>query len=204
MAQPLKFYLDFASPYSWFALDAVERIGARHGRAVDWRVLPVWALMKAQGVGFPLDVPARRAYMLHDMIRSGQFHGVPYRQPSVFPANPMPGIRLYHALAARDAGLARRFGRRMFEGYFVEDRDISDPAAVAEIAGSVGVSPEDAAAGMASPQAKRAVFDTVAEAQADGACGLPYVLADGEGFFGADRLDQLDWRLAQTAKGAQA
>lgn len=199
MAGPIRFYLDFASPYSWFALDRAEAIAARHGRRLDWCPIPVWALMRRQGIAFPLQNDARRGYMLADMARSARFWGVPYRQPTRLPLSALAAIRLWHSLAAEDVAAARRFGRLAFAAHFTEDADLSDPETLGALAQRVGIPPARAAAGIADPEAKAKVFAAVEQAAEDGAVGVPYLLADGEGFFGVDRLDQLAWHLAGRA-----
>jgi len=35
---------------------------------------------------------------------------------------------------------------------------------------------------------------------AEGVIGSPYTVVDGEGYFGADRLPQIAWRLARAEK----
>ena len=49
----------------------------------------------------------------------------------------------------------------------------------------------------ADAAAKAAVLAALPEAQADGMIGAPFMVVDGEPFWGADRLDQLAARLAQ-------
>ena len=81
MATPIRFYLDFASPYAWFALDGIERLAREHGREIEWRPVLIWAVLKAHGIAAPMNVPAKRDYLVADMVRSAAFHGVPYRAP---------------------------------------------------------------------------------------------------------------------------
>ena len=46
------------------------------------------------------------------------------------------------------------------------------------------------------PAAKRAVVEAMDRARADGIIGAPFMVLDGEPFWGADRLDHLERRLA--------
>jgi len=195
MAAPLAFWFDFASPYAYFALDGVERLAQEHGRAVLWRPLLLWAALKAQGAPSPMDPPAKRAYFLADIARSAAFHGVAYRAPSRFPLSSHKAARLFYGLGA--GPLARAVGRDVFESYFAADADISDAATLAEIAGRHGVSRADALAATEDEAGRRGLEQANAAAVAAGVCGSPWIVLDGEAFFGADRLPQLAWRLSR-------
>ncbi len=113
MAEPIRLYLDFASPYAYFAVDAADRLAAEHGRSVVWRPILLWAALKAQGVPPPMDPPPKRAYFLADIARSAKYHGLPYAAPEL-PLSSHRAARLYHAWEARDPAAARAFGRDVF------------------------------------------------------------------------------------------
>jgi 2-hydroxychromene-2-carboxylate isomerase len=196
MSDPIRFYFDFASPYAYFSVQAVERIAAEHGRPLEWRPILMWAVLKAHQIAPPMDSPAKRAYFLHDMTRSAAFYGLPYREPVKLPLSSHNAARLWHVLAARDEHAARAYGRDVFRTFFAEHRDISDQAVLVEIAARHGMSDTDAREAMTGPHGRALLEAEVARAIADNVCGSPYFLVDQEGFFGADRLPQLRWRLS--------
>lgn len=195
MASPITLHLDFASPYSWFALDAADRIAAGHGREIVWNPVPNWAVLKAQGIHPPLASPVRTAYLMADMVRSAAFLGVPYRHPERIPVSSVLPARLYHTIAETDVAAARVFGRAVFEAYMLHGRDISEETVVREVAESLGHDGAFVSEGMTGADAKARLFAAVDRAAADGAIGAPFFVLDGEGFFGVDRLPQLEWRL---------
>ncbi|MGB3502690.1 MAG: 2-hydroxychromene-2-carboxylate isomerase [Mesorhizobium sp.] len=195
-AGPILFYFDFASPYAYFALDEIERIGAAHGRRIEWRPVLVWAILKAQSISPPMESPARRSYIVGDMVRSAAFHGLPYKHPSKLPLSAHRALRLYYEIAEKDIDLAHRFGREVFAAFFTRDEDISAEETVTAIAARVGIDEAQAIAGMLSESAKARLAAMVDEAVAAGVVGSPFVVVDGEGFFGADRLPQIEWRLS--------
>ena len=51
------------------------------------------------------------------------------------------------------------------------------------------------------PVGRERLAAAVADAVAAGVFGSPFVILDGEPFFGADRLPQIAWRLSRTAAG---
>lgn len=193
---PIVFYFDFASPYAYFAADGIERIAAENGRTVEWRPILVWAVLKAQGIPPPMDVPAKRAYFVTDMVRSAAFHGLPYRHPEKLPLSAHRAARLFHAIAVDDAETARAFARAAFTAFFVAGEDISDEAVVLRTAHECGIGSAAAREAIEGTAGRTMLADAVDRAVADGVCGSPFFLVDGEPFFGADRLPQIAWRLS--------
>jgi 2-hydroxychromene-2-carboxylate isomerase len=195
MATPIRFYLDFASPYAWIALPGIERLAAEHGRALEWRPVLIWAVLKAQGIASPMGTPAKRRYFKTDMARSAAFHGVPYRHPSRLPLSAHLATRVYYTIAEHDLAKAQSFGRGVFAAFFSADEDIADAAVVERLALSHGLRPDEAQEAMNGPLGRQRLSAMVDAAIADGVCGSPWFIIDGEPFFGADRLSQIDWRL---------
>lgn len=196
MPSPIRFYLDFASPYAWFALDAVEKLARERRREVEWRPILVWAILKAQGVSSPMEVPAKREYFLADMARSAAYYGVPYRQPARFPLSSHLAARAHHALAARDEDRAKAFGHAVFSAFFVGGEDISNDDVIRRIAARCGVTGEDADEAMHGPLGRARLSAAIDSAVADKVIGSPFFVIDGERFFGADRVAQIAWRLS--------
>ena len=195
MAGPIIFYFDFASPYAYFALDRIEEIGRAAGREVEWRPVLVWAIFRELGIATPTDVTAKRDYMFADMKRSADYFGVPYRHPAKMPASAHLATRLYMTIADRDAALARRLGRALFDAFFRDERDITDKAVVIDVATETGIDAATAEEGINGPRGRELLTAAVAQGVADGVVGSPFFIIDGETFFGADRLPQIGWRL---------
>lgn len=195
MAGPIHFYFDFASPYAYCAAGEIEKIGKEFGRAVEWRPILMWAVLKAHGIAPPMDVPAKRAYFLKDMQRSAAFFGLAYRHPSKLPLSSHLAARLFHATAENDPRLAIALAHRLLSAFFAEQRDISDEVTLAGLAAEVGIPVDAAADGMKGAIGRSLLETAVREAISAGVVGSPYFLVDGEGFFGADRLPQLRWFL---------
>lgn len=202
MRAPIRFYFDFASPYAYFSVEAVEKIAADHGRELEWRPILMWAVLKAHQIAPPMESPAKRAYFLHDMTRSAAFYGIPYHEPVKLPLSSHNAARLWHVLAARNETAARAYGRDVFRAFFAEHRDIADPDVLVDIAGRHGMSGTDAREAMSGPDGRARLEAEVSRAIADNVCGSPYFIVDNEGFFGADRLPQLRWRLSPEGQAA--
>jgi 2-hydroxychromene-2-carboxylate isomerase len=198
----IEFYFDFASPFAWLIADGLTELAARHGREVTWRPVLLFAVFKALGLPAPMEVDARRRYLLRDMQRSASVYGVPYRHPSSFPAvSPLPA-RMFYAIDSLDTELAKRFARATLEAHYVRDRDITKPQVLTDVAGALGLAAATITMAAAGDAAKARLREVVNAATANGMIGSPFVLIDNEPFFGADRLPHMDWWLQQQAQRA--
>jgi len=196
MAAPIDFYFDFSSPYGYLGAEKIEALAAKYGRAVDWHPVLLGVIFKETG-GAPLTtLPIKGDYSKRDFQRSARFLGVPYRAPSKFPIASQAPARIVLWLKHRDPALAARVAKALYRAYFVDDVDISDPDRAAAIAAKEGADAEAARAAVDDPAVKDELKADVAQALARGVFGSPYVIVDGEPFWGVDRFEQLERWLA--------
>ncbi|MGE5525671.1 MAG: 2-hydroxychromene-2-carboxylate isomerase [Rhodospirillaceae bacterium] len=196
MTRPLDFYFDFSSPYGYFAATRIDALAAKHGRDVVWHPILLGIVFKQTG-GQPLPaIPIKGAYALRDIERTARWFGVAYRPPSRFPISGTAASRAYYWLEQHDHATAKRFALAAFRAYFADDRDISSPDAVADVAQSLGLDRAAVLDGISNAAIKERLRVEVEAAIARGVFGSPYVIADGEPFWGSDRLDQLERWLA--------
>ena len=197
MTAPLDFYFDFSSPYGYLVAEKIDAIAATHGRTVRWHPILLGVIFQATGSRPPVDGNSPKArYVFKDFERSARFMGVPYNPPSRFPLPTQNAARAFYWLQDQDAALAVRFARAVYRAFFVEDRDISAPEVVLEIAAAQGVDRSALAEALATPAVKERLKTACEAALAAGVFGSPHVIVDGEPFFGADRLPQLEHWLA--------
>ena len=195
---PLDFWFDFSSPYGYLLAEKIDAVAARHGRKVKWHPILLGVIFQATGSRPPADgVSSKGKYMLHDFARSARHMGIPYRMPSRFPLPTQNAARAYYWLHGQDCALARQFAHAVYRAFFVDDRDISSPDTVLEIAADLGVDRSALAAALQSPEIKARLKDECEKALAAGVFGSPHVIIDGEAFFGADRLPQIERWLAE-------
>lgn len=193
---PLEFYFDFSSPYGYLAAERVDELAAKYGRKVKWRPVLLGVIFKATGAAPLTSVPFKGEYSKLDFVRSARFMGIPYNPPSRFPLPTQVAARAYYWLHDRDCAMARAFAKAVYRAFFVDDRDISDMNVVLDIARDVGADRAAVAEAVESAEIKDRLKAEVAMALEKGVFGSPYILCDGEPFFGADRLPQLEARLA--------
>lgn len=195
MADPIEFWFDFVSPYGYVASERIEAIAAKAGRKLIWRPFLLGAIFKVSGAQPLTQLPAMKSdYSKHDFERSARQFGIPYKMPPGFPASTVGAARCYYWAELRDAAKAANFVHRCYRGYFADGRDISKVDVVADIAAASGFPREEALAGMNDQVIKDRLKAVVDEAIQRGIFGSPFIVVDGEKFWGADRLDQVgEW-----------
>jgi 2-hydroxychromene-2-carboxylate isomerase len=197
MANPIDFYFDFSSPYGYFASTKIDDLAVKHGRSVVWRPILLGAVFKVTG-GQPLPaIPLKGAYAKRDLERTARFLDVPFRLPTRFPVAATAPSRAFYWVGDRDPALARKLARALFHAYFAEDRDISDPEVTITVAAGLGVDRKELAQALNDAPVKERLRTEVDAAIARGVFGSPYIVVDGEPFWGSDRLGQVE-RWLQT------
>lgn len=191
MATAIDFYFDFSSPYGYLASEKIDALAARHGRTVDWHPILLGAVFKITNTIPLMQMPVKGDYYKHDFARSARFMDIPFRLPEPFPIATQNAGRAFVWLQERDAGLAREFAHACLRAYFVNNTNISQTEKLLGLAAPLGIDTGALAAAMDSAEIKerfRALNDA---AIARGVCGSPYIVVDGEAFWGADRLPQV-------------
>jgi 2-hydroxychromene-2-carboxylate isomerase len=197
MSAPIDFYFDYSSPYGYFAALKIDELAARYGRGVNWKPILLGAVFKVTG-GQPLpSLPLKGAYALRDIVRSAHFHGIAYKHPSKFPIAAQAPSRAFYWASERDPQLAIKLAQTLFEAYFVRDLDISSPDVTADVATTLGFKREDVLAALNDTTVKDRLKTEVDAAIKLGVFGSPYIVIDGEPFWGIDRFDQIERWLKQ-------
>lgn len=76
--------------------------------------------------------------------------------------------------------------------YFADDVDISTTESTIAIAAHAGVDRDEMSKALNEPAVKDRLRREVEAAIALGVFGSPYIVVDGEAFWGSDRLDQVE------------
>ncbi|ALT76022.1 2-hydroxychromene-2-carboxylate isomerase [Paucibacter sp. KCTC 42545] len=189
---PVHFYFDFSSPYSYIASEWIEAVAARNGRPVQWHAILLGVTFQAAELKPPVAYPLKRDYVLRDFARSAQFAGLPYKQPSAFPIASQNAARVFWWLQAQDPARAVAWARAGLRAYFTRDVALNDEAQLKALAEECGLDPEAAQAAWQDPQWKERLKTENQAAIAAGVFGAPFFIIDGEGFWGNDRQAQIE------------
>jgi 2-hydroxychromene-2-carboxylate isomerase len=194
--QPMDFYFDFSSPYSYVASEWIDALAARHGRTVRWHAILLGATFQAAELKSPVSHPLKREYSLRDMARSARFEGVPFEQPGKFPIPTQNAARVFWWLDATDAQRAKAWARAGLRAYFTRGVDLSDAAQLRALAGEFGLDADEAERVWSDPHWKEQLKRVNDDAIRAGVFGAPFFSVDGEPFWGNDRKQQIERFLA--------
>ena len=192
MAEPITFRFDFASPYSYLAAERIDTLAARFDRKVLWKPVLLGAIFKHFGTVPLTRQPGMHDYSVRDFARSARFNDVPFQMPMRFPIATQVPARAYYWLLGQDEALAKRFAHCAFRTYFVDGRDISDPATILNIAAKLEVDPVALSSAIENQAIKDKLREETDAAIALGMFGAPWITVDDEHFWGADRLPQVE------------
>jgi 2-hydroxychromene-2-carboxylate isomerase len=180
-----RFYVDVGSPYAWLAAERVER--GLLGSEVVWEPVLLGAVFAVRGWG-SWSLTDARADGIAEVERRALAYGLgPVRWPDPWPGNYLLAMRC--AVAAAEAGAGRAFLLAALRLGFVDGRDLSDPAAVADAASTAGIEGEALLAAASTPEVKAALRERTEAAIALGVEGVPSVVVGGRAFWGDDRLE---------------
>jgi carboxymethylenebutenolidase len=199
MPKHIDYYVSLMSPWTHLGSARFESIAARHGATI--RIWPVdfGQVFPASG-GLPLArrAPQRQAYRMMELKRWRAHLGVAINlTPKFFPGNELPAARSVIAVREKiDDATAIRLAHAVLRGVWEEEKDVADEATLSGIIASVGLDPGEVRALAETPE-------IVALREADtkraidlGVFGAPSFVIDGEIFWGQDRLDFVDRKLA--------
>lgn len=191
----LNFWFDFASTYSYPAAMRIAPLAASANVTVRFRPFLLGPIFRAQGwETSPFNIyPARGRYMWRDLKRLCADLGLPFQQPESFPQPSLLAARV--ALVGLSESWGEAFCQSVFRAEFGEGRRIDNLATIAELLASLGVDADRVLAAAQSGPINVRLREETQDAQQRGIFGAPsFVTADGELFWGNDRLERaLAW-----------
>jgi 2-hydroxychromene-2-carboxylate isomerase len=199
MPPTIDFWFDFASTYSYPAAMRIAPLAKTAGVQVRFRPFLLGPIFKAQGWTIsPFNLyPAKGRHMWRDLDRLCADLDLPFRQPDPFPQNSLLAARV--ALAGLDQGWGEEFCRAVFRAEFGDGRRIDDATVMADLLAELQIEPEPVLMAAQSDAIKMRLRSETEEAERLGIFGAPsFTTADGELFWGNDRLEQaLRWARKQ-------
>lgn len=192
MADALRVYFHFRSPYSRLGLHKIARMGADD--RTDLTLIPFTG--PAGGASFlnPTDSAPKIGYLMEDAPRMTALMDLPMAMPNPLDPDFAPSLTAFYA--ARRAGKALPFAIAVSDARWGDGKNIADPAVIAECAAKAGLGEH----GDLAADAKRDVVEDRRLHDQDGAFGVPFAALEREGkrerFWGQDRFDLLAARLS--------
>ena len=191
------FFFEFASPYSYIAAQQLPAIAARTGRIVRWRPIEIGKVWAAQGIldAYRAIQRVKRGYIQTDARRVAAELGIELARPAVFPPDATLGRLAVHGLEAEAPGLGGALAIGLWRRFWGQGRDISTMDDLIAAAPD-GIGPNLVRGAAETADARNGLDAANADAVASSCFGVPWLVADGEAYFGQDRLAMMERRLA--------
>jgi len=191
----LDFYFDYRSPYSFLALSQLRQMDV----GIVLRPFEIGALMKLVGnVPTSLTCASKSRYVMTDLSRWSTHYGVALnRHPQ---GSELDAGRLLRAtLVARQLGAMPAAVKAIFNAFWSTPAPLATATEVAALLGAEGLDAKALESRMDDPAAHVLLEEATAEAAARGVFGAPTMFVEDEMFFGNDRLQFVQDRLARAA-----
>lgn len=198
MSRTVDYYFAPQSPWTYLGHERFVAIAKAAGAAV--RVLPVDLGGKvfpiSGGLPLPKRAPQRQAYRLLELKRYSEYLKAPLTlQPKFFPVNGDDAARLIISVDTHDgADAGLRITAAVLAAVWAQERNIADAKVLAELLAQTGLNAQRLE--QSYSQAVQERYEAYTQQAIDvGVFGAPAYVADGEMFWGQDRLDFLQRKL---------
>ena len=205
MAEPITFYFDFTSPYSYLAAEQIAPLAARHKRDVLWRPILLGGIFKATGNQSPAvtlaGVPSKAAYERKETERFVARHSLTaYRFNPAFPINTLHMMR--GAVLARRLGVFEAYVDAVYAGMWEQALNMGDLNLFHAVLDRAGLPTQAFKDHIGDADVKQGLIAGTEEAVARGVFGSPTFFVGDEMFFGKDRLRDVEEEYVRQAARA--
>lgn len=201
----IDYYFAPQSPWTYLGHQRIWDITRRHSATL--RVLPIdlgKIFPLTGGLPLPQRAPQRQAYRLVELRRFADWLGLPLNlHPTYFPVPGDQAARLILAVqASHGSDAAMQLSGAVLKAVWAEQRCINDPDTLALLLTENRL-PDSLRADAAAAEVQQQYEQATQQALAAGVFGAPSYVIDGELFWGQDRLDFVERRLAAAAPDKQ-
>lgn len=192
----LEFWFDFHSPWCYFASHRIGQVASEFDLELIWKPIHLANLSEAVGGRKPLD--ANKNFVTwyeQDICDYAALYGLNYEPHREYPKRPSRALRA--AIAAQEKGLAEPFVKQIMQGYWSEQKDISDVRWVSSVGRQVGLSRTAIEEAMTSDSHKEKLNKNLEYAIKRKLFGLPTLVFNEKLYWGNDRIDLLVQHLRQ-------
>ncbi len=192
----IDYYVFPLSPYCYLAGVKLEAMAAKYGARVVYKPVLLMELFDETGGVRPAKRhPSRMAYRGQELARWAEHTGLPLNlKPAYWPTDAGMACRAIVAAQSSGAGDTGAFVHALLRAVWAEEKDIAEESVVREALVASGFSGDLV---NAEGSADVLVANT-AEAVARGVFGVPFYWIGEDAFWGQDRLDFVEKRLASS------
>jgi len=199
MAKHVDYYVSLNSPWTYLGSKRFEVMARKYGADVTiWPVDFGSVFAVSGGLPLPKRAPQRQAYRMMELKRWRDQVGVKLNlEPKFFPSNEVPAAK--SVIALREQGRmadAIKLAHAVLYALWADEKNPGDPATLQAIITACGLDAAEVVKAGEAPEmaAKREAYTRHAIDQ--GVFGAPSFVIDGEIFWGQDRLEFVDRKLA--------
>ncbi|XP_057689316.1 glutathione S-transferase kappa 1 [Corythoichthys intestinalis] len=214
----VELFFDVVSPYSWLAFEVMCRY--KNVWNIDLKLRPAFlgGVMQGSGNKPPGLVPNKFLFMGKDLDRLAEYFNVPLHPPSdpaeaMFRKGSLNAMRFVKAVQEKDPGgdqQVEKVSRELWRRIWSEDKDITEPASLAEAAQKAGLKGseiEELQKMCTTQEIKDKLKKSTQDALDYGAFGFPLIICHINGkpemFFGSDRFELMAHCLGEKWLGPQ-
>ena len=192
----LEFWFDFHSPWCYFASHRIGQVASEFNLELIWKPVHLANLSEIIGGRKPLESNANFVDWYEQDIRdTANLYGLDYEPHFEYPKRPSRALRA--AVLAQEQGMAEPFVKKVMEGYWSKQQDISDMQWVSAIGRQVGLDHNAIEESMTSQLYKNKLNNNLEQAVKRKLFGLPTSIINEKLYWGNDRIDLLEFHLRQ-------
>ncbi|XP_077576133.1 glutathione S-transferase kappa 1-like [Stigmatopora nigra] len=214
----VELFFDVVSPYSWLAFEVMCRY--KNVWNIDLKLRPAFlgGVMQGSGNKPPGLVPNKFLFMGKDLARLAEYFNVPLQPPSdpadaMFRKGSLNAMRFVKAVEEKHPEAdqkVEKISRELWRRIWSEDKDITQPASLAEAAQNAGLRAteiEELQNLCTTQEIKDKLKKSTQDALDYGAFGFPLIICHINGksemFFGSDRFELMAHCLGEKWLGPQ-
>lgn len=186
MPRRLDFWFDYTCPYAYLASTRVEALARRTGDELHWRPMLLGGVFRANATPqrlFATLSPQKAKHNADDLERWSREFDAPLVMPA---GHPMRSVEALRATLATGCDPAVIHG--FYRSYWVDNREISDPATVRDVLTAAGHDADAVLPTLGSDALRDALRAETDRAVALGVFGAPAYVIDGATlYWGQDR-----------------
>lgn len=195
----VEFFFDCSSPWTYLAFDRIGPLCREYGTELVYRPILVGGVFNEVNQSVYENranpVPVKARYFRDDLQLWARYQGLQISWPEVFPVNSVKAMR--GAFLALQHECLEAYARRVFELYWGEGRDISQPEVLSEALQGLPLQEEGFMQYINSDPARALLRDTTAELIRRGGFGSPSIFIGERMLFGNDRMELVRAILAK-------
>ncbi|AQH03055.1 disulfide bond formation protein DsbA [Burkholderia sp. KK1] len=195
MSGSIDFYFDYGSPSSYLAYKQIPGVIHRTGASVNYRPILLGGVFQQTANQSPMDIPAKREWMVNDLSFFAKRYNVPFELNPFFPINTL--VLMRGAIFAEREGFLDRYSDAVFDAMWGRPRNMSDPGVIGEVLQAADLDVARIVAATQDAQIKDKLKADTQAAIERGVFGAPTIFLGKQLFFGQDRVPYVEELLAK-------